>query len=103
MPVSNPAQSDKPQVSLIVAAVAVVLAIAIVIGVGHHYLAPSSPSLAQQLDLNKHPIPAWVTQDAQQCQGDITKLRPQEQQKIAQAYPGQGARIIVMAAYAQSH
>lgn len=99
----SPNQSVKSGVSPLVALVAIVIAVAIVIGIGHHVLAPSSPSLSQQLDLDKHPIPAWVTQDARQCRGDITQLSPAEQQKIAASYPGQGGRIIVMAAYAQSH
>jgi hypothetical protein len=99
----SPHPMKKTQISPIVIAATILIALAVVIGIGYHALIPATPSLSQQLDLDKHPIPAWVTQDARQCQGDINKLSPQEQQKIAASYPGQGGRIIVMAAYAQSH
>jgi hypothetical protein len=96
-------QINMPQLSNVVLVVAIVLVIAIVIGLGRHYLAPSGPTVAQELDLDKHPIPAWVTSDAQQCKGNLYALSPQEQRKVEAAYPGQGARIIITAAYSLQH
>ena len=95
-------QSQKqsgPQTSTVLLVAAIVALLAFAVLVGRHYLVGSSPSLAQEMDLDKHPIPAWVTQDAKQCEGDITKLGPQEQQKLQTAYPGQSARLIITAAY----
>src|SRR6187402_7777 len=86
--------------------VIIVLIVAIVAGMvalGYHLLAPQTPSIAQQMDLDKHPIPDWVANDAEKCQGDLSKLSAEEQQKVQAAYPGQGARVIIMAAYSSKH
>src|SRR4051812_33119323 len=92
--------AEKPQLRLAVIVAAVVLTVAVLFGIGRQYMGPSNPSLALELDLDKNPIPARVVQDARQCEGDIAKLSPDEQQKIRAAYPGEGARIIISAAYA---
>ena len=81
----------------------IILLIALVIYIAYHSLNHSSPSLAAEMDLGTHPIPAWVTADADKCNGDISKLSPAEQQKLAKLYPGPGARMEIMAAYSLHH
>jgi len=92
--------SEKPALNPAIIAAAAILLIIVLVGIGKHFLTGSSPSMAQKLDLDKHPIPDWVIQDARQCQGDIARLSPEEQAKVRAAYPGQGAVAIISAAYA---
>jgi uncharacterized membrane protein len=101
MDIQSMGDSEKRQLALLVAVI--VVAVVVIIGFGRRYVASQSPSLAQELDLDKHPIPSWVSDDARQCNGDITKLSPAEQQKVYAAYPGQGGRIIIGAAYQMQH
>jgi len=93
--------SEKPALNPALVAAAAILLIIVLVGLGKHFLAGSSgPTMAQKLDLDKQTIPAWVQQDAKQCQGDIAKLSPEEQAKLRAAYPGQAAVAILGAAYA---
>lgn len=94
-------QTDMPaNRQWLILAAAILALVAILVVLGRHYFTEQSPSLAQELDLDKHPIPTWVIEDARKCKGDISQLEPAEQAKIRASYPGQGAKAIVAAAYA---
>jgi len=98
---NKPKAGNKPQPgSSVVIAVLIAVILVGVVMLGRHFLAPQTPTIAQQMDLDKHPIPGWITGYAEKCQGDMSKLSAEEQQKVQAAYPGQGARVIIMAAYA---
>lgn len=99
MSTENPDPSNNQKMMMIGSIAAIVAAITAVGWIAKNSLGESQPGAAQKMELDKKPIPEWVRQYAVQCQGDITKLSPADQQKIQATYPGQSARIVVMVAY----
>jgi len=96
----NSTQS-KSQLAIIVAGIALI--IGLLTFEGHHYLDPPTPSLAQNLEMDKHPFPVWVSDAAMQCKGDMSKLSPDMQQKLSAQFKD-GGRTEIMASYAiQTH
>ena len=94
---------DKPQLGLPVVIAAIALMILLLGFMGYHYFAPSGPSLSQAWGMDTHSFPSWVNDAAMQCKGDMSKLSPQIQQKIAAQYKD-GGRTEIMASYAiQTH
>ena len=94
---------EKSQLGLPVVIAAIVLLVVVLGYMGHQYFAPSGPSLSQAWGMDKSSFPGWVNDAAMQCKGDMSKLSPDEQQKIAAQYKD-GGRTEIMASYAiQTH
>lgn len=96
MATQNETRPGMQQVGIIALIVAAIVLVGYFAAMARHYTAPQGPSTAQIMQ--GHKIPDWVTQDAIQCKGDISKLSPQEQQKLNAAYPNGTARFVLMAA-----
>jgi len=100
---SSKNSNEKQQLGLPVVIGALIL-LAILLGyMGHQFFAPSGPSLSQAWGMDKSSFPSWVNDAAMQCKGDMSKLSPELQQKIAAQYKD-GGRTEIMASYAlQTH
>lgn len=95
--------TGKSQVGIPVIIAAVVLLVVFLGFMGEHYMVPTTPSLSQAWGIDKNSFPGWVNDAAMQCQGDMSKLSPDLQQKIAAQYKD-GGRTEIMASYAlQTH
>jgi len=92
----KPAAQKNPKIWIAVALAAV--ALIVMFAQMQHAMSPPTPNLSMMLGQDKHPFPDWVKSDAATCKGDISKLDPQEQQKLSQLYPG-SAGIVMHAAY----
>jgi len=100
---SGKGAQEKPQLGVLLMVAAVLLTVVFLGVMGHQYFAPSSPSESQILGMDKSSFPGWVNDAAMQCKGDMSKLSPDLQQKIAAQYKD-GGRTELMASYAlQTH
>lgn len=91
-------QENKPHLGIAATVITVVAVVLLVGVVANRFSAGSNPTMAQGLGISKESLPAWLNADAMQCQGDMSKLSPSEQQKIAEAYHN-GASTVVKASY----
>ncbi|MBC8136151.1 MAG: hypothetical protein H8F28_09720 [Fibrella sp.] len=99
MSIENLNQTNSQKLIMIASIIAIVGAIVAVGWLAKNSLGDPAPSASQKMELDKHPIPEWVSQYAVQCKGDITKLSAADQQKVQEKYPGQSARIVILVAY----
>ena len=101
LPANSSTDRSPLQLAGIVAAIAILV---FFMGyMGYKCFVPSSPSMSQIIGMDKSSFPGWVNDAAMQCQGNMSKLSPEMQQKVAAQYKD-GGRTEIMASYAlQTH